>query len=239
MNPKNWLVHFIHKRELKRVLKDLSGGRILDLGCGEKPFKKGLRSRFSQYVGLDYKRVLSGNPPDVRGNALRLPFKSGSFDVVLSTSVLEHLEEPFEALRDCFRVLRENGVLCLSAPFIWHIHEEPRDFFRFSKYGLTHLLEKAGFKIRELKALSGFWVTFTQLLVYNLYRMPAPLRKIFPLLPVLAGLIQICGFFLNVLDRSEQWTFMYLVVARKEMGVKKSGYVETIFRKDDKAFLLK
>jgi SAM-dependent methyltransferase len=87
--------------------------------------------------------------------------------------VLEHLEEPEAAIRECHRVLRPGGTAIYTVPFIWHLHEEPRDFFRYSKYGLRYLFEKVGFEIVELRALSGFWVTFGQLFVYNLYRSTA------------------------------------------------------------------
>jgi len=67
-------------------------------------------------------------------------------------------------------VLKRGGFALYSVPFIWHLHEEPRDFFRFTKYGLAHLFTKVGFEVVELRALSGFWVTFGALLSYNLAR---------------------------------------------------------------------
>jgi SAM-dependent methyltransferase len=129
--------------------------------------------------------------------------------------VLEHLEEPEEALRECHRVLRAGGFAVYSVPFIWHLHEEPRDFYRFSKYGLQYLFEKCGFSIVELKALSGFWVTFGQLLVYNLYRLNRGPLRWFRIVDGLGLLLQGLAYALEQVDRSEQWTWMYLVVARK------------------------
>ncbi len=58
-----------------------------------------------------------------------------------------------------------------------HLHEDPRDFYRYSRYGLEHLFRKVGFEIVELEALSGFWLTFGQLFVYHMYRYNrGPLR---------------------------------------------------------------
>ncbi len=125
------------------------------------------------------------------------------------------LEEPEKALQECNRVLKPGGVAIYSVPFIWHLHEEPRDFYRYTKYGLKHLFEKTGFEVVEIKPLSGFWVTFGQLFVYNIYRLHrGPLRYI-PIIPILGLAIQGVSYLLDRIDKSEQWTWMYMVVARK------------------------
>ncbi|HET6762446.1 MAG TPA: hypothetical protein VFH27_02210, partial [Longimicrobiaceae bacterium] len=85
----------------------------------------------------------------------------------------------------------------------------------YSRYGLEHLFRKAGFEVVELKALSGFWVTFGQLLVYNLYRFHrGPMRWI-PIVPAVGLAIQGGSYLMDRVDRSERWTWMYMAVARK------------------------
>jgi hypothetical protein len=112
-------------------------------------------------------------------------------------------------------VLKPGGVAIYTAPLIWHVHEEPRDFFRYTRYGLEYLFRKAGFEVLEIKALSGFWVTFGQLFVYNLYRWNrGPLRWT-PFIPALGLFIQGAAYLLDRIDRAEAWTWMYLVVARR------------------------
>jgi SAM-dependent methyltransferase len=89
-------------------------------------------------------------------------------------------------LRECWRVLKAGGVALYAVPFIWHLHEEPHDFYRDSKYGLQYLFAKTGFEILELRPLSGFLVTFGQLFVYYLHRFNhGPLCWI-PIIPALA-----------------------------------------------------
>jgi SAM-dependent methyltransferase len=128
---------------------------------------------------------------------------------------LEQLEEPEIALRECFRVLHPGGHAIYSIPFIWHVHEEPRDFYRYSKYGIKYLFEKVGFEIIEIKALSGFWVTFGQLFVYNLYRFNrGPLRWAH-IIDIIGLFIQIVSYGLDRIDKTEKWTWMYMVVAKK------------------------
>ncbi|MFQ5843761.1 MAG: class I SAM-dependent methyltransferase, partial [Planctomycetota bacterium] len=140
-------------------------------------------------------------------------------DCVLCTAVMEHLEEPEAALRECHRVLEEGGVALYSAPLIWHLHEEPRDFYRYTRYGLRYLFQKAGFELLELRALSGFWGTFGQLLVYNLYRLNrGPLRWL-GIVPALGLWVQGVAYVLDRLDRTERWTWMYHVVARRPIRV--------------------
>jgi len=108
------------------------------------------------------------------------------------------------------------GVAIYSVPFIWHLHEEPRDFYRFSKYGLKYLFEKAGFEIVEIKALSGFWITFGQLFVCNIYRFNRGPLKYIPIIPAIGLVIQGVSYLLDRFDKTEQWTWMYMVVARKK-----------------------
>jgi SAM-dependent methyltransferase len=155
---------------------------------------------------------------DLLGTAYEIPSPDCSFDCAMCTAVLEHLEEPELAIRECFRLLKRDGIAVYAVPFIWHLHEEPRDFYRFSKYGLKYLFEKVGFEIVELNALSGFWVTFGQLLVYNLYRFNRRPLRWFRIIDGLGLVIQGIAYLLDQIDKTEQWTWMYMVVARKKEG---------------------
>jgi hypothetical protein len=112
-------------------------------------------------------------------------------------------------------VLKPGGCAIYSVPFIWHLHEEPRDFFRFSKYGLSYLFEKTGFEVLELHALSGFWVTFGQLFVYNIHRANRGLIRRLRIIDAAELVIQGSAYLLDKIDKTEQWTWMYMVVVRK------------------------
>lgn len=191
-------------------------GRLVDIGCGVKPYRDLIRPYVSEHIGVDHEGSFHGKDNvDLFGTAYAIPVPDDAFDSALCTAVLEHLEEPELALRECHRVLKPGGIALYSVPFIWHLHEEPRDFYRFSKYGLRYLFEKTGFDIVEIKALSGFWVTFGQLLVYNPYRLNrGPLRWL-RIIDCLGLLVQGVFYSLDQVDRTEQWTWMYMVVVRK------------------------
>lgn len=213
---KNLLIHRLHDRALREHAARHLRGRLVDIGCGTKPYAVLLKPFVTAHVGVDHAESLHGQDHvDLPGTAYAIPAPDASFDSALCTAVLEHLEEPGQALRECLRVLRPGGAAIYTAPFIWHLHEEPRDFYRFSKHGLRYLFEQAGFEIVTIQPLSGFWATFGQLLVYNLYRLNrGPLRWL-RIIDALGLVLQGLALAADRLDHTEQWTWMYLVVARK------------------------
>jgi len=153
---------------------------------------------------------------DLIGSAYEIPAKNKSFDCALCSAVLEHLEEPEQALKECHRVLKKGSIAVYSIPFIWHIHEQPRDFYRYSKYGIEYLFQKTGFEIVQLEALSGFWVTFGQLFVYYIQRFNRGPLRWFRIITLLGLLIQGIVFLLDKIDKAEEWTWMYIVAAKKK-----------------------
>jgi SAM-dependent methyltransferase len=85
---------------------------------------------------------------DVQADAYHLPFRDEAFDVVLCAEVLEHMHSPALALREFRRVLRSGGKLLLTTPFAFPIHYGPADYYRFTRFGLAHLLD--GWQIESL-----------------------------------------------------------------------------------------
>ena len=124
------------------VLAHASSGRTLDIGAQNGPYA----ASFPNRVALDIRR---GVGVQVLGDAQALGLADAAFDVVLCTEVLEHLPEPQRALDEMFRVLKPSGTLLLTTRFLFPIHDAPHDYFRFTKYGLRHLLRR--FEILELQ----------------------------------------------------------------------------------------
>ena len=119
-----------------------SDGRTLDIGAQNGPYA----AFFPNRVALDIRR---GSGVQVLGDAQNLGIASEAFDVVLCTEVLEHLREPQQGIDEMFRVLRPGGTLLLTTRFLFPIHDAPHDYFRFTKYGLRHLLRR--FEMLELR----------------------------------------------------------------------------------------
>ncbi len=195
---KNLLIHRIHDRELRLNSAAYLDGRLIDIGCGTKPYKDLLAPLVTEHVGMDHEGTAHDKSNiDLFGTAYDIPADDGEFDSALCTAVLEHLEEPEKALRECYRVLKPGAIAIYTVPFIWHLHEEPTDFYRFTKFGLKYLFEKTGFEIVKIKALSGFWVTFGQLFVYNIYRLNRGPLLWFRIIAAVAIVIQCVVFLLD------------------------------------------
>jgi SAM-dependent methyltransferase len=139
------------------------GSRVLDAGAGDAPY----RELFSHcdYFTADWPESVhaGGRAADILASLDDLPVADAAFDAVISTQVLEHVRAPSAVLNELRRVMRVEGTLWLTAPLVWPLHEEPYDFFRYTDYGLRHLLEEAGFEEIDVRPRNGCLATLAQL----------------------------------------------------------------------------
>lgn len=131
-----------------------ASGRLLDVGCGDKPYEEIFRPFVTEYIGIEHEATFGATSarnyrkkPDYYYDGKRLPFEDASFDTVLNVQVLEHTPHPDLLVREMSRVLKPDGRLILTAPFEFRLHEEPHDFFRYTPHGLTRLCADAGLKV--------------------------------------------------------------------------------------------
>lgn len=214
----NWLIFQVINPALKQKLQQYAKGKLIDIGCGEKPYKHMVAPYVEKHVGLDHEETFHNKSNvDLFGTAYSIPIEDEFFDIALCTDVLEHLEEPAKAIAETYRVLKTGGYAIYTVPLFWHLHEEPRDFYRYTKYGLKYLFDKNGFEIIEITALSGFVVTFSQELVYFLqsFRKGGKLNPLWWIIPPVGHLIQACAYLLNKIDPTENFTIEYIIVVRK------------------------
>jgi len=122
-------------------------GKILDVGGGLGPYRKYLEGS-SSYCSIEVNAAMR---PDIVGSALELPVRTGAMDSILCNEVLEHLPEPGRAVAEIHRVLRPGGTAYVTVPFLWCLHYEPHDYFRFTGHALRTIFEREGFRIRALE----------------------------------------------------------------------------------------
>jgi SAM-dependent methyltransferase len=132
-------------------------GRLLDLGCGKAPFYGLYREYVSETVCIDWGNSLHGcDYLDAECDLTKdLPFADASFDSILLSDVLEHIPTPDLLWREMGRLLKPGGKLLLSVPFFYWLHEDPYDYYRYTKYALRRFAEVNGFEIILIKELGG------------------------------------------------------------------------------------
>lgn len=216
---RNALVMAIHDQRLAAAAEQLPRGspaRLIDIGCGTKPYRQMFAPFVGEYVGLDLADTrYDPASVDLIGTATAVPAADGAFDVLLSTSNLEHVEEPAAALREWARILRPGGTAIVTVPMHWHLHDEPRDFYRFTPHGLEHLFTQAGFTLDRLETLGGFWTAAATMTSYYLFKFNrGPLRWL-GVIHAVSALIQTAGLMLEKLDPAKRWACMLLVVAHR------------------------
>ncbi|MBI2446479.1 MAG: class I SAM-dependent methyltransferase [Parcubacteria group bacterium] len=205
---------------LKKQIEELSHflkGTILDIGSG--PNGGRYKNFFSgnDYITLDINPDYS---PDIIGSAERIPAPDNSFDGVVCFQVLDDLKNPAEAIKEMSRVLKAGGYGMLSVPQSNELHDEPNDYWRFTKYGVVVLLSEAGLEIIKILPRGGFWALKAQITArYLIDLLGLYKRKILGRLLNLIFLI--CGItsiWLDVIDRSQanrKHTLGWMVLFKK------------------------
>ena len=121
-------------------------GHLYDLGCGEMAYRDWLLNYADTYTGVDWGSTPHEFKADIHADLNEpLPIESEVADTVISLSVMEHLCEPQVFLNEANRILKPSGAMVLQVPFMWWVHEAPYDYYRYTRYGLQYIFEKAGF----------------------------------------------------------------------------------------------
>lgn len=202
--------------------------RVLDVGCGSKPYAALFEQRCTDYVGCDEYPV---DASVVRCPADRLVFADGEFDAVFCSQVLEHVARPWAVVRECSRVLRPGGIAIFTAPFLFPHHPSPTDFYRFTHEGLCFLATEAGLEVEDVSAQCGSITTvilltnwYLNLLrqVLNRRRLTKPLSWLCSysvLVPLnLAGMAADRVAYARDHTRGNMGVANYMVIARKPPG---------------------
>lgn len=211
---RSYVLHF--EASIERAVSEFAaklpvGARVLDAGAGEGTYASFFRNH--RYCGVDF--TMGGAEWDYSGldavaDLLALPFRDESFDACLSIVTLEHVRDPACVLREIARTLRRDGRLLLVVPQDWEVHQSPHDYFRFTRYGVRHLLGSAGFTDIEIHPAGGYFRLLARRLLNGLQFFPPVLFLPAALLLVPPALVLPLFDFL---DRDRNFTLGYICTA--------------------------
>lgn len=220
-----WLGLFVNpfyfaRKGLYQEIKSLAPqikGKVLDVGCGSKPYEA--LFQVSEYIGLELASPENQHKKaDYFYDGAIFPFTDKTFDSVITNQVLEHVFNPDVFLSEIHRVLKDDGIVLLTVPFVWDEHEQPFDYARYSSFGLKYLLEKYQFEvIEQRKSIQDIRVIF-QLLNAYLYKMTVTPNSYINLLStlILIAPFNILGTLLaNLLPRNKDLYLDNVILAKK------------------------
>lgn len=168
------LGHGVPRRLLNHTLTEFArqvppGARTLEIGCGyydHRPLFAERLLRVDLYTEHD---------PDVGGDALALPIADDRIDASICISVLEHVHDPYQAVREWHRVTAPGGRVLAWIPFFFGVHGYPGDVSRFTEEGARHLFTRAGFEIEstDTETYSGLFLNLGDAVHFTLPRTSA------------------------------------------------------------------
>ncbi|MGC8880076.1 MAG: class I SAM-dependent methyltransferase [Anaerolineae bacterium] len=147
-------LYYAQYRVTLPLIREHVKGKLIDLGCGDVPFKHDIEGLVTRYDTLDLfpKRADLTYVSDIQ-DMPSVP--SGSYDSAICLEVLEHVADPFRAVREIHRILAPGGVLIISVPHLSRLHDLPHDYFRYTSFGLRSILEQAGFNVLCVRQRGG------------------------------------------------------------------------------------
>ncbi len=206
---------------VSRIAEHITGD-VVDVGCGKKPYKHLFQTK--KYIGIEVEQEghdHTNEDVDVFYDGITMPFENATFDSAITSQVLEHVFTPDAFLTEINRVLKPNGKLLLTVPFVWDEHEQPYDYARYSSFGLKSLLEKNGFEIVvHIKSLNDVRVIF-QLINGYIFKKTIKLRGN-PVSNIIASfffnsLVNLLGLIFGlILPKNDDLYLDNVIIARKK-----------------------
>lgn len=201
-------------------------GKMMDFGCGSKPYQS-LFSNVTEYIGLDYASEGHSHANeliDVIYDGQTIPFPDENFDSVFSSEVFEHVFNLEKIIPEINRVMKKDGKLLITCPFVWNEHEVPVDYARYTQFALKHLLEKNGFTVLLQDKSGDFMMALHQMrmVYFNTHFIPAvPLlgklkffRTNIP--PIINPVLNAWFSFKHwILPKRKDWYLNNIVLAKK------------------------
>lgn len=167
---------FLLDEMLSRYDSNISG-TVLDVGGKNKDKRGTYRPSENHARDWFYLNTDPTTSPDIIADAALIPFRDSSVDTVLCCELLEHLREPLACISEIHRVLRPGGCCLASAPFLYPIHNDPKDYGRFSREGLRVIF--GGFDTIDIMEMGSVAGTLGMLVELAGNRRWLPIRLMF------------------------------------------------------------
>ena len=212
---------FINRRLLADAIKTHANqinGKILDYGCGSKPYQT--LFKFNEYIGVDIENPghsHANENVDVFFDGKTLPFADNTFDSCFSSEVLEHVFDIDASLKEISRILKPNGKILITTPFVWDEHEAPHDYCRYTSFGLKDVLERNGFKIIVQKKNGSFLQLILQLTLIHFNRKLATnIFLKYPFFLIICPLLNLISLFSLMGHASDKTIYLgHSLIAKK------------------------
>lgn len=189
------------------------GTQVLSIGAGGDIGNTLMRHASQQQFKVVSLDIDAKRHADIIGDICVHDFKGQQFDIVVMAEVLEHLHSPHLALENVHRALKQNGRLILTVPFIFPIHDQPYDYYRFTRYGLEYLLRH--FRDLSITERNSWTESIDVLSARLIMDKNWPARILAPFLVLLALIKWPISFLISRVVRTHFITSGYVVTARK------------------------
>lgn len=188
-------------------------GIVLDVGGRRRGKFK--RPEVGKWIFADIEK---NHTPDILLDVADMSeIKSESIDVVNAIELFEHVEKIEQGLKECHRVLKKNGRIVISVPFLYPIHADPGDYQRWTKKKWKKNLEKIGFKIEKFENMGRYFTVLAEM-IKILIKSITPILKYpgYAFYPFLDLMVSIDKFsFVKNNNGLNKYTTGYFIIAKK------------------------
>lgn len=137
-------------------------GVVFDIGGRDRGKFKSPKNSVKKWIVAD---IEESRKPDIVLDVCNMNgIKNESIDVINALELFEHVKEPEQGLQECYRILKKNGCIIISMPFLYPIHADPCDFQRWTRQRWEQTLQTIGFKNQNIISMGGFFTILADML---------------------------------------------------------------------------
>lgn len=213
-NPRRYEIETFVQQSVRKLQ---ANSKVLDAGAGPLPYKHFFNHcKYEATDFIDPHKIL-----DFTCSLDKIPKLANTYNAILCTEVLEHVENPQQVMNEFYRILKKSGKLFITVPQGWMLHQEPYNFFYYTKYGLASLLKKSGFKKFTIRPMGGYFKLLADTLRFNSIAEQWKTNKLIyiPLSILDTILFKIIAsfilFHLDWIDKRQKWSMGYTLEATK------------------------